>query len=61
MCQSCQKWKDGICDVHKLVYKDNEKRKVKYCKTCNAYICADCERNYPARLMAVIKDKLKNG
>lgn len=43
---------DGVCDVHRLVYGDTQTRKVYYCTTCNAFICQQCENNYPLRALA---------
>lgn len=55
-CKDCdnKNYVDGICDVHRILENDIKTRKVKYCKTCNAYICGYCQDNYMRRIKAYL-------
>lgn len=52
------KYRNGICDVHRLLFNDFSEKQVKYCKICKAFICKACNYNYPGRAIAAMKNKL---
>jgi len=41
-----------ICDVHYWALGDSTKRFVKYCSTCDAWICEECEPKVLRRVKA---------
>ncbi len=43
----------GKCDVC------GKTKEVRFCKYCHAYICDECRHNYPARLKAMIRRRLR--
>lgn len=47
--------KYGVCDVHRLVNKDNKIRQVQFCKMCDSWICEECWYNLPKRALAASK------
>ena len=51
--------KVGVCDVHSLVNGDKINREVKYCSTCDAWMCERCEGDYPKRALAAAKKGVK--
>lgn len=63
ICESCNnrqeksEYKDGICEVCRLQYKDTSIKKVKYCDFCKVNICDDCNTKYDQRFFAMIKNK----
>ena len=53
--------KIGICEVCSLTKGDYGKKKVKYCKTCDANICPECDTDYYNRgRAAIIKNANKS-
>lgn len=51
--------KMGVCDVHRLVDKDENPREVYYCGMCDAWICLKCDPNLPKRAYALLLRKLR--
>ena len=43
----------GRCDVCELT------KEVRYCSFCHAFICSDCRHNYPERVKAMIRRRLR--
>ena len=53
------KWIKGICDVCKLLKKDETEKDVYYCNTCQANICKQCEKKYASRIIAAVIKKIQ--
>ncbi len=51
-CMKKKSYVNGVCRVHELVDNDTVVRPVWWCKTCKAYLCADCMGNMPKRTLA---------
>jgi hypothetical protein len=49
------------CDVCRLVDFDCTPKSCGYCGLCDAWICDECNGNWPKRLKAAIKRKLEPG
>jgi len=50
-----------ICDVHRLLDSDVEKRLCSYCGMCASWICQEDQNNWPRRIKAAIKHRLEPG
>ena len=50
-------YKDGICEVCRLIDKDTAVKQVQYCSFCGVNICCECEARYDKRFFAAIKLK----
>ena len=46
-------YKQGVCDVHRLVYEDLVIRNVLFCKGCNSWICDECRPDAVLRAKAM--------
>jgi hypothetical protein len=54
-----RKFFEGICDVCRLIDKNEELKQVYHCDMCNANICDRCHPRYDKRALAAIISKLK--
>jgi len=54
-------WTMHVCDVHKLIDKDETPRECKYCGRCKAWICKECHGNWPKRAHAMMVAKMQVG
>lgn len=52
-------FKDGICEVCRLIDNDTTVKKVKYCPGCGANICCNCDTRYDKRFFAMLRLKFK--
>lgn len=50
-----------MCDVHRLLDYDCERRECAYCGLCDAWICEADSNRWDRRLRAAIKRKLEPG
>ncbi|GIW67748.1 MAG: hypothetical protein KatS3mg096_616 [Candidatus Parcubacteria bacterium] len=50
-----QKVKYGVCHVCYIVDGIKEKKHLRYCPVCDAYICVECFGNLPKRALAAVK------
>lgn len=50
-------WTMHICDVHRLVDKDEAPRECKYCPRCKSWICKECHSNWTKRAQAMVLAK----
>lgn len=49
-------WVKGVCDVCRLTLEDESVKDVRYCQTCSAWICRDCEFS-SRRIVAFAKSR----
>lgn len=50
-------WTMHVCDVHRLVDKDNTERESMFCGRCKAWICKECRNNWAKRAQAMMLSK----
>lgn len=53
-------YKQGVCEVCRLVGGDKTIKDVSYCEFCQVNICEKCNIRYDKRLFAAIKKKFLN-
>lgn len=51
-------WQMHVCDVHRLVDKDETPRECQYCGRCKSWICKECRGNWAKRAQAMMVAKL---
>lgn len=49
-----RKWRKGVCEVEKLIDKDNKNKRTFYCGECKIWMCVPCSKNILKRAMAMI-------
>ena len=59
-CKDCTSNIQGQCDACKLIDGDDSFKMVIYCKTCDAYICLYCKKDWLRRSAAYFMQKLKS-
>ena len=51
-CGSENEYNNGTCDCCKLTDGDEKQKQVRWCTMCSAFICSECENDYPKRVRA---------
>jgi len=49
--------KEGVCEVCRLIDKDESIKQVKFCTFCQVNICCECEKRYDRRFFAMLKQQ----
>jgi hypothetical protein len=56
-CQNCGATINGVCKVCALLDSDLSVKVVRFCASCNEYICNECEKQYIKRFHAFLVAK----